>query len=209
MKLTFDAKNDFDSTYYLPGYGCEVHIEVKDGIISLNIEDDGWEKEEFVYGNKVDDSYDILDEEWKDDDFIDDEMEYDSEEEWDEYDGEEVEEENLDNDLYKGENVVGDFDSCTTSKYPKEYYQYGFTCDYKKREPEVEVEVEKDTTATTEMSAEEKFVRKLAKVDKDGVVMNLLTSLIKSGKVSDPNSKVSKSFKKILNNIGELLKEAE
>lgn len=40
MKVTFDTTSDFNAEYALPGYGCVVRVNVKDGIVNLTVEDD-------------------------------------------------------------------------------------------------------------------------------------------------------------------------
>lgn len=178
MKLTFDVQNDFESTYYLPGYDCKVILSVQDGIVQLEIVDDILEEVDDYDYEDDEMSYDILDEEWDD---------VDEDEEWEEDDAEEVEEENLDNDLYKGENVVGDFSSCSME------------CDGCKGCGKVD--------GITNLDAAKDVINRLAEVDTDGVVMKLLVELVKNPDVVDENTKAGKSFSKILNNLVSLLKD--
>ena len=41
MRVSFSSENDFNATYYLPGYGCVAEVEVKNGIVTLDVHDEG------------------------------------------------------------------------------------------------------------------------------------------------------------------------
>lgn len=187
MKLSFDVKNDFESTYYLPGYECKVVVSVKDGIVELNIEDDyeagivGHDDDEDIE-SKCNSSCDNL---------------YCDNFEKRAYQG-----------CYRPVKDINDMDDVMLEIYNDEDYDGDDDLEdlldedyYEDDIDEVEDEKEVDITTTQEYA----FVKKIAKMDKDGSIVKLLTTLLNDKEFTDPNSKLNKIFTKVMENLSNLV----
>ena len=192
MRVSFSSENDFNATYHLPGYGCVAEVEVRNGIVTLDVHDE--DREDEITKLEVDDElvqycngvpcYQPFDDEFENDaNYPKVEYETDLEEFFDNA--------NSLNELLDEDDSIEDE---TTSFFDNI------------DDDEVTIEIEENETETPiEQTDEYKFVKAIQKIDKDGSMLALLDSLTKNKNVRNITKKASETFNNVIKELSAAL----